>query len=425
MPTPFPELEPYLPGARQPRKPSTSTAPSTWLDREMERQRDEQIRDGLLSAPAPDAVARTERVARDTGSSIVDVQGNEDAAERGLQVRKMVDMASQYPAIGKWAAQNPRGAAMATDDYDSLSALGKAWDWVKKGAASLRTGIDVVGGQGARINASIADTVNALYAQLDAIAQPGRLTVGEMERRRAQSGQYWDSGVAEADATAERHRPQYNGYLQQQIIGSLEYVPASLGAGIVGAVTRSPSLATGLMASGVGGSSYYDARKAGLSGPEALRYGVAQGGTEYLTEMVPAGTLVQLISSKSPFGKTFLRELGQEVAGENVATIVQDLTDWAYLPENRDKTFGDYLKDRPQAALDTTISTVSMVGATGGIVGAAHRATNATASVAGRVREARQARAERAALEEMGAREGAPKQVDRCRLTRGIGAPQP
>jgi hypothetical protein len=401
MSTPFPELESYLPGARQPRQPSTSLPPSTWLDREMERQRDAQIRDGLISAPAPDAVARTEKLARDTGSSVAEVQGNEDAAERGMQVRNLVDLAGKHPAIGQWASANPRGAAMATDDYNSLSVLGKAWDWVKKVPGSLRTSLDALGDQGAKTNASIAETVGAIYDQLGSYAQPGRLTNAQLEQRRSDRAAYWNAGVNNAVAATDSRRQKYNSYLQETLVGTaLESLVPSLGAAAIGTATRSPGLATSLMAGTVGAPAYYDARQKGLSAPEAVRYGIAQGGTEYITERMPAGTLVDLISRATPFGKTVLRELSQEVAGENLATVVQDLTDWSYLPENRNKTFGDYLKDRPQAALDTTLATIGGVGANASIVGAVHRATDATASVAGRVGEARQARRERAFLDE-------------------------
>ncbi|EJU14920.1 hypothetical protein LH128_01052 [Sphingomonas sp. LH128] len=410
MSTPFPELESYLPGARQPRLPSTSQPSSTWLDREMERQRDAQIRDGLLSAPAPDAVARTERLARDTGSSVADVQGNEDTAERGLQVRKMVDLAGRDPAVGRWAANNPRSAAMAQDDYENLSLLGQAWDWVKKVPGALRTSFDALGVQGAKVNASIAEAVGSAYDQLEALAQPGNVTVGDLERRRAARASYWDAGVGRADQRTERNRQQYGNYWQQQIIGQgLESLVPSLGAGAIGALTRSPGLATGLMATSVGGPAYYDARKAGLDAPTAIRYGIAQGGTEYVTERLPASTLVDMISRKTPLGKAFIRELGQEVAGENVATILQDLADWQYLPENRDKTVGQYLEERPKAALDTTLATIGGVAGNASIVGALHRATDATASVAGRVSEVRQAKRERSFLDQAAKAAGASK----------------
>ncbi|AOR77232.1 hypothetical protein [Novosphingobium resinovorum] len=410
MSTPFPELESYLPGARQPRLPSTSKPSSTWLDREMERQRDAQIRDGLLSAPSPDAVARTERLARDTGTSVADVQGNEDTAERGLQVRKMVDLAGRNPATGRWAANNPRSAAMAQDDYDNLSLLGKAWHAITMVPGAVRTSFDTLGVQGAKVNAAIADTFNSAYEQLEALAQPGNITVGEMQRRAAARSGYWDTGVQRATSKTEGRRQQYSGYFEQTIIGQgLESLVPSLSAGSIGALTRSPALATGLMATSVGGPAYYDARKAGLDAPTAIRYGIAQGGTEYVTERLPASTLVDMISRKTPLGKAFIRELGQEVAGENVATILQDLADWQYLPENRDKTVGQYLEERPQAALDTTLATIGGVAGNASIVGALHRATDATASVAGRVSDARQAKRERSFLDQAAKAAGASK----------------
>ncbi|GFM29277.1 hypothetical protein [Novosphingobium sp. PY1] len=404
MPTPFPELETYLPGARQPRKPSTSNAPSTWLDREMERQRDDQIRDGLLSAPAPDAVARTEKIARDTGSSILDVQGNEDAAERGLQVRRMVDIASQYPAVGKWAAKNPRGAAMAVDDHESLSVLGQAWDFVSKVPSRVfHSGLPLAG-QGVAatwnrivdINELAQSPINAGMSSLAqatgwSILDPEGALNASVRQRQAISDAWGDR------AEAGSNRVRGATAITEGLLQGVDSIPLTA----IALATRNPELGSTAIGVMTGSTSYESAKAKGLSTASAIPYAFAQGTTEALTEKIPIGILGEMITRKMPWGKAFLRELGQEMTGEQIATFTQDLTDWAYLPENRNKTFGDFLLERPEAAGQTALAVLGGSGTTSLVIGAAHRATDATASVTGRVREAKQARAERAALEEM------------------------
>lgn len=388
------------------RRQSPAGAPSDPVAETLSTMRAASARQTVLESPPPDDVARVNRVARDTGEPTALIEGNVDRYEKSIAANQVGDLTQQYPAIGKWAAQNPRGLAMAADDYESLSILGKAWNWVTKIPGALRTSGESAVVALAKTNSSLlgplGDTIGAIYSQLETIAQPGRLTVGEMERREGASQRFWDAGVKSTVATRDANRQKYNGYLQETILGQgLESLVPSLTAGVIGAATRSPGLATSIIATSVGAPSYYDAKAAGVRTPEAIRYGMLQGGTEYLTERLPVGALVDLISRKTPFGSTVLRQLGHEIAGENVATILQDLYAWSYLPENRDKTFGDYLRARPQAALDTTLATIGGVAGNASIVGAVHRATDATAAVSRRVSEARQAHRERAALDEM------------------------
>ncbi|MFC0204737.1 hypothetical protein [Novosphingobium soli] len=401
MSTPFPELESYLPGARTSRQPSAAPTTSTWIDREIARQRDEQIRDGLTIAPPPDAVARTEKIARETRSPIIDVMGNEDMAERSLQVRRMVDLAGRDKAVGRWAAQNPRGAAMASDDTDSLGLLGSAWADLKGFVSGIPGAFEAGMNRGAK---GITDLFRSIDELIVPFANPsgGRAI---LDREAAYASEY----TRRADAA----RPTGRGYVSSGILQGIESIPLSVAALGVGAVTRSPGIAAGMMGGTTGASAYQEALTQGRAAPDALRYGIIQGGTEVLTERLPASTLVDLISRKTPWGKAFVKELGQEFVGENVATVVQDFADWAYLPENKNKTFRQYAEERPEAAVETSLAVIGGAGTTTALIGAAQRATDATASVAARVSEARQARRERTFLDKAAKAAGASKLKER------------
>lgn len=400
MPTPFPELESYLPGAREPRQPSTFSAPSTWLDRELERQRQDQIRDGLISAPAPDAVARTEKVARDTGSSVFEVQGNEDAAERGLQVLRMVDMAQMYPAIGKWAAENPRGAAMAADDHESLGVLGTGWDFVKKiparfthvavpilGEQSVKTWATIAGGLDyAQYPQDLAKSLIAQYAGTPSLDGLGHTKANAMGRVAA--GKHLADLAAAGQQEVQGANPTSEGLLKG--IDSTAMMAAAL-------LFRNPTVGAGAIGSLVAGSSYQDAKAKGLSTMKAMQYAGAQGGIEAGTELIPLGTLGELIARRTPFGKGAVREILQEMTGEQVATIGQDFADWVYLPENKDKSFNDFIQERPDAAYATALAVLGGSGATTSAIGGVHK----TFDVVMKVNDARQARASRLAISEL------------------------
>jgi hypothetical protein len=52
--------------------------------------------------------------------------------------------------------------------------------------------------------------------------------------------------------------------------------------------------------------------------------------------------------------------MATEIPGEQLATVLQDLNDWAVL--NPEKPFADYIAERPSAAAQTLIATVVGVG---------------------------------------------------------------
>lgn len=67
------------------------------------------------------------------------------------------------------------------------------------------------------------------------------------------------------------------------------------------------------------------------------------------------------LKAGSSFAKTLATQVAKEIPSEQVATVMQDLNEWAVL--NPDKPFTDYLAERPSAAAQTLIATA--VGAGG------------------------------------------------------------
>lgn len=121
------------------------------------------------------------------------------------------------------------------------------------------------------------------------------------------------------------------------------------------AATRGQALIP--MSTQAGGLSYFGAREQDLDVAKAVPYAVIQGGIEFATEKIPMNKLLGDLADGSGFVKTMKDQLLTELPTEQVATIFQDLNDWAMLPENAEKPFGDYLRERPNAALQTAIAT--------------------------------------------------------------------
>ncbi|CAB4165374.1 hypothetical protein UFOVP821_44, partial [uncultured Caudovirales phage] len=121
------------------------------------------------------------------------------------------------------------------------------------------------------------------------------------------------------------------------------------------------------------GQSYADARSKNLSLAASLSYASQQAGVEMVTEALPLGEYLSQARADSSLLKSFGKALLEENVGEQVATAWQDLNEWLYL--NPERTFQDYLNERPNAALETAIATTF---ATAVMSGSSHLAMHAS-----------------------------------------------
>ena len=130
----------------------------------------------------------------------------------------------------------------------------------------------------------------------------------------------------------------------------------------------------------VAGEEYGKAKEKGLDTLQAINYAGTQTGIEYLTEKIPMGKLVGDLKAGSPFYKTLYNQLLTEIPGEQAATLLQDLTEWATL--NPEKPFKTYLEERPSAALQTLVATTVGVGGSTVIATSLEKATTSFANKA-------------------------------------------
>jgi len=389
----------YLEGFK--RTPSRQPDP---INETINAVRAEQAKRVVFDNPDPEKVARVTRLSRETGDSTMDVDGREGAVQTALNAKRFADLAMQSVPLGKWAMANPRGAAAASDDHQSLGILGTAWDFLKNAPGRI------VGTGGAMVAQGATNLYNTLeggketllspmYAGMSAVSQatgvlaldPTGTLRDDAARRQRTSGYF--ANLVDTTRAANKGQNRYSEGLLQGL--------DSIGMTAAAVATRNPEMAAGVIGTLTGANAYVDAKDKGLTTGRALSYAIQQGGTEAITEKIPAGTLVDLIARKVPWGKGFVRELGQEMTGEQVSTVLQDLSDWAYLPENQNKTLKDFVAERPGAALDTALAVAGGTATTTGVIGAAQRASDATVKVGSRIRDARQAREERAGLDQL------------------------
>lgn len=213
-------------------------------------------------------------------------------------------------------------------------------------AGSVGSGLLSSLGQGAEltrqgVRAQFADIIGSEAMQQDALTKAGRI-----RNTIEDSTPAFDSPTAAA---------AYSG-----LSSFVQLVPGLAAA--IAAGNPVPALAAaGLQTEA---EAYTRYRDRGATPTEALTGAVGEGAVEVLTEMMPMGVLVNKLGKTGT--KNFLTEfLAREAPGEQVATLAQDALDTAIA--NPDKTWGEYVAERPNAAWNTLVATAAMGGAVGGV----------------------------------------------------------
>ena len=137
---------------------------------------------------------------------------------------------------------------------------------------------------------------------------------------------------------------------------------APLTAGAI--VAKNPAIMYGGMGAQTGLTEYGNARQAGLKPLEALPYAATQAEIEMLTEMMPAGALVDAFKTKNPVAnliKSPLKYGVGEMAGEQLATLGQDFAQGAYIDSHTNPNWvQDYKDGRLDAARSTAVASLVM-----------------------------------------------------------------
>lgn len=332
------------------RKPPPATRPASLIMLEAP----DRLQDAARRAPAtpPDRAARVLRLQGRTGLPL-------DLIERNLNEVEQQSAASDFdpdrfratsPRFARWLEQHPAHLALAQDDVRPLSALER----------TLGIGRNIAG-------AAAASTARFSRWAWSAIEQ-GAETMHALQPE--DTGAPWGplAGFARESANVAGHLadrlrgPQTGaGPLERFAYSGVEsaglMVP-SIVAGVVGG----PVAALGVIGVGTMGEAFHEARAEGLGVAPATGFGAFQGTVEVATEFLPAERFLKDLARKTPIVQTIVHQLVPELVGENVATVLQDLAEWAVLPSNRDRPLMDYVRDRPSAAVATTVSTLVALG---------------------------------------------------------------
>lgn len=341
--------------------PKPGPAQPSLYDELAEQDRQERAVRGSLTATAattPERAAQLNYLAQVTGMPRAAVESDEGSAKAVAQLREIWDASVDSPVLRAKLA-NPTFTELAKDDVGVLSQIERG----VQATTRYLMGADGRGGlQGdvkAGFHRSSAATSGAFRAVAETLAVPFDFleeftSIGGNPLRRLAEG--FDSIAQGQTAIADRTTSGVFGVSPgvQSFVQNSKYLPL--------AAAGPPGMAaalTGMVAESFG-SSYQTARDRGVSQLSSFVYGASDAAIEYATERLPLQRLIGDLAVDTGFVRMLGRQIALEVPGEQIATVLQDMNEWAVL--NPERSFRDYLADRPSAAAETLIATVIGVG---------------------------------------------------------------
>jgi hypothetical protein len=295
------------------------------------------------------------------------------------------------PKLKGWLAYDDNNARMAHDDVQTLAQMEdavrrfgelKASKGPEASLKSVASGILSAFPQGVRlmsegVSLQVSDLFDALGMAPDPILKAERM------RRMSQEQARVEASTPDFESATARGLYSGGASLLRQVPG----IAASI-------ALRSPTPALATMGLQVEAEAYGKYRTRGATPGEALAGGVGEAAVEIATEKLPMGFLVDR------FGKTGAKQflagmLAREVPSEQAATFLQDAIDTAVA--NPDKTWGDFMAERPDAAYQTFLATIVQSG----VMGTANAVANRLAGPGQSAQQAEDAAAQVEALSKL------------------------
>lgn len=267
---------------------------------------------------------------------------------------------------GSFGSARPRDTSILSPAMDAtLSAPGETpWERYQRekngpvGQGAIEATPEVEAGVGSILTglANTGRATNEAMQQILTDAAPAPF-LDEAQKSASAASQMRD--LQQAQERADRERPQFDSPIAagaysvaESIIQQLPGLAASAATGNV-----APSLAWAGATTGTQAYGKYRAR--GATPGEAALGGIGEGSVEVATELIPMGKYLDAIGGPKA-AKSFFIQVGKatltDIPGEQIATLAQDAIDTAIA--NPDKTWGQYLAERPNAALQTLVATI-------------------------------------------------------------------
>jgi len=336
-----------------------------------------------------DRAARAQQLAKTTGLAPDVVQRNFDALDTRDTARRLQAAVSISPVLRRQLT-DPAFTELAHDDLDTLTRI----ESIVGAGARYVMGADnkhTLGGDlGAFWHNANTGAAGAFRAVLETPAPLLDWAWGRQGNPLRVGADWFGRAGAYSARRAQELAPPRQSMLGRGIFAGAQSILHNVPLLGMSVATGNPVVALTGMSTMAGGGAYHEGREQGLAPIQALPYGMSQGAIEFATEKIPASRLLGDVLKHSGLWKTLNRQWLPEIAGEQAATILQDLNDWAVLPENRNKPISDYLRERPSAAAETLIATIVGVGGQTALLRGVDRAVTTEAQRQQRAQAAQQ-----------------------------------
>ena len=325
-------------------------------DKQASTSADKDMRSRLLQGVNPDEAASAIDLAAKSGVNRLQVEVNPETYKRADTMRQIDQLRTTAPKLRAWLDYNPENLDVSHDDVDNLSWWEQIGSFLSPGSltaeevgGALRTGAVEGGAQQFYGAAEMGIGINRMFEFI-----PGMKALNDAGEIAARTERQ------KAAITAAANMPKGDTWLERGIYGAAQSAPASIEAMIVSVLTKNPLPGVATMGVATGGQAYGEAEDAGKPFLERMRYAVTQGGIEAATEFLPMKFIVGDLAKDTPLGKMFLKNALAEGIGEQAATFLQDASTWLEL--NPEKTLGEFMGERPNAALETLVASTLMSG---------------------------------------------------------------
>lgn len=296
-----------------------------------------------------DQFAETKRTAKYLNAPPAAVEALPDLAQQA-KVQRIRETTAQSPILQQKIADDEVFAKLAHDDTQSLSGVERT--------------IRVVKNLGRSVQAALPQFNEGIYGAAQAVTELGQTVLDPFVGTVLPENPF---GRMAAATTARRQKEKLirdtlekargtNGATEDAIYSGVQSGANTLLNLPLAILSRDPRALIGMGAAQTGGQAYGQARDEGKSSMAALPFAVSQATVEYATEKIPGIKLLEGLNTKQPLLKLTRDFLAREIPGEQAATALQDLNEWATL--NPEKPFTEYLKERPGAAYSTLVATV-------------------------------------------------------------------
>lgn len=357
------------------------------------REEDERrARAAALVAPAvsPDGMGQADRIARRRGLPAQVVADNLPDFQEQDAHDAVVGAAAAHPAVASWL-QDPANVALAKDDTEHLSQLGRMWEITKASAPQTLGGIQQMVGE------TIDQVWGAVRDRIASVAQAAGpspiLFTGAQAGNIAGVGEkVAESGAEQVDYGLQAQRAAEQGvrapedladfvrnpggntsrYLLDQVAGSV----FPMGVSMLGGVAAGPVAGSGLMGATTAGQSFGQYRAEGVPYEKAAPAALVQGVEEAAFEGLP---MTEALRPGVTFAHRLLHTAASEGWTEFLTQLAQDKSENAML-------------DRPQlspmAALTNAVTALATGTTMGvGMAGAGHLSSGSIEAGVDKVRQ--------------------------------------